>query len=524
MAIRSVFGNRDFREKKTLANRDYYKTLIENKKEATFLCDEEGDLFLLNKKAQLLTGYSDEDIRDFHVRDIFVTTKNVDNQLDSRQFAEFTTRLFLIDSRRYLVPVMFDFREIEGQKFLCTCVEIAGEPVASSPAREPVVSMPQEPSPILQASIKPETQNRWTVEFEHRVRNLLSSILGFSSILSREPAITGDRKLSQNLDSIIRSGNQLKKLFNQSGAETGDLHEVNRASCPLSPIIQKAVILTEPLAHQNNQTVRIGRQAEIRVLTDEVLLLELLKFLIGKAITYTRREDVLVEVSEDKENGKAVIQIDNLGQDIPQGVINFIRREQNQPLYDLANPVIVQHKEISSMLHILNRIDGKIGFSTSPALGEIARVMLPLAAGDENIDDLAALENSISRKSLKVLVIEDEKFSAMILQMFLEKITEVSVAYSGNEALNIIEIFYNKGIIFNAVISDIGLPSPWDGILLKQEIERRWPEYQNVPFLAETAFTTRSYADRILESRFRAQIIKPINRNDVLLFLEKYCR
>ena len=523
MAIRSVFGNREIREKKTLANRDYYKTLIENKKEATFLCDADGDLFLINKKAQSMTGYGEEEIRDYHIRDLFVTVKSDKNQLDTRQFSEFTTQLFLLDSRRYLIPVVFDFKEIEGQKFLCTCVE-AGEAELPSRRLEITAQMPAEPTSIAIPPARAESQTRWTVEFEHKVRNLLGSILGFGSILAREPLIIGDKKLANHLDSLLKSGNNLKKLFNQGSFSGADSHEVNRTASMLSPVIHKAVILLEPLANLNSQTIQVIKKAEPKVITDEALLLDLLKFLISKAITYTRRNEVLVEISEDRNAQKATISIDNLGQDIPQGVINFIKRENLKDKYDLLNPIVAQNNEISLLLSFLNRIEAKITFTTSPSLGEIAQVFLPLASESDSIDDVTLLENSIRNKSLKILIIEDEKFSALVLQMYLETIADVSLAFSGNEALNIVEIFYNKGIIFNAVISDIGLPSPWDGIMLKLEIEKRWPEYQNTPFIAQTAFTAKSYGDRIMETKFKEMLIKPINRNDILTVIDKYCR
>lgn len=523
MLIRSVFGNRDLREKKSLANRDYYKTLIESKKEATFLCDADGDLFLLNKKAQLLSGYSDEEIQEYHIRDLLLTMKGNDNQLDTRQFSEFTNRLLLIDSRRYLVPVMFDFKEIEGQKFLCTCVEVTeNDPPART--QEAAVQVQAESGLTTQLPVVAESQNRWTIEFEHKMRDLLGNILGFSSILARDPAFGNDKKLASNLDNILKSANQLKKIFNQNSLGESDLHEINRTVTSLSPIISKVVILLDPLANQNSQTIQVEPVPEVKIITDEVLLLDLLKFLIGKAIVYTRRHEVMVEVTVDKSARRVVIGIDNLGQDIPQSVIHFIRRANPKENYDLTNPVVAQNKEISFMLHILNRIDGKITFTTSPTLGEIALINLPLASEADSIDDIAVLEKSIRDRNLKLLIIEDAKFSAKILQMFLEPIAEISIAYSGNEALNIIEIFYNKGIIFNAVISDIGLPAPWDGIMLKQEIEKRWPEYQNIPFLAQTAFSSRSYADRIYESKFKNLLIKPINRSDILMFLDKFCR
>ena len=523
MAIRTVFGNRDSREKKSLANKEYYKTLVDSKKEATFLTDTDGDLFLLNNKAQQLTGYSEEEAKEFHVRDIFITVKNVDNPFDSRQFSEFTTRLFLLDTRRYLIPVMVDFKEIEGQKFLCTCVEIADKEIGMTP-RE--IAAPYREELPQGAKLLPgnETQIRWPADFEHQIRNQLNNMLGFGSILARDPAISKDEKLSGNLDSILKSGNHLKKLLNQISIGEKDSYEVVKSSVKLAAVLQKAGILLDPVARQNNISIRIKQTDDITVFSDELLLQELLKFLLEKALLYTRNDEVLVEVTEDHKAGKVTIAIDNLGQDIPQGIINFIKRENGNEDYDLSNPVIAQNAEIKTMLHSLNRINGKIKFTTGATMGEIAQLILPLATENENTDDLSALEDAIRSKSLNILIVEDEKFTARILKMYVEDICDVSLAYSGNEALNIVEILYNKGVIFNAVVMDIGLPKPWDGILLKKEIEKRWPEYHTVPFLAQTAFTAKSYIDRIAENKFQGHLLKPITRSEVLRFINKSCK
>ena len=523
MAIRTVFGNRDGREKKTLANKEYYRTLIDSKKEATFLADTSGDLFLLNNKAQLLTGYSEEEIREYHVKDIFVSLRTFENPFDAGQYSEFTSKLYLIDSRHYLLPVTVDFKEIEGRKFLCTCVEIAETEIQAGQV-EIISQLSVESSPVKQQTAANELQIRWPAEFEQQLRTLLNNLLGFSSILARDSSISDDKKLSGTLDSLMKSGTQLKNLFNRISTGESDSHEVTKTPCSLSSILQKASILLDPLVRQNNLEIHLNLKEEISVFSDAVLLLELIQYLLEKALLYTRNEEVLVDVVSDSPGGKGIISIDNLGQDIPQAVINFLKRENGRNDYDLGNPLIAQNPEIRSMLSILNRIDGKITFTTGPAMGEIAQVTLPLASATENIDDLTMLENSIRSKKLNILIVEDEKFTARILTIYLEEVSAVSLAFSGNEALNITEINYNKGIIFNAVIMDIGLPKPWDGILLKREMEKRWPEYQNVPFLAQTAFTAKSYSDRIAQNNFKGYLLKPVNRIDVLRFLEKFCK
>jgi CheY-like chemotaxis protein/PAS domain-containing protein len=523
MAIRTVFGNRESREKKSLSNKDYYKTLIESKKDATILADIDGDLFLLNKKAQSLSGFSEEEIRDFHVRDLFFTTNSVENPFDAKQFSEFSSTLYLLDARRYLLPVRIDFREIEGQKFLLTLF-LAEEREHKPSTTEFQGSIPEIVQPIGQPAQSMQTSNRLTVEFEHEIRNLLNTVLGFSGIMADDPSIQQNKKLQKNIGSVIKSGTKIKTLLNRLSIGDEVAYEVVRTSCMLGPLLHKAQILLDPVSRQYNVPVGIKQTADITVITDEVLLLDILKYLLTKAMQYTRNEQVVVEISVEPGGNKASIVIDNLGQDIPQGVINFIRRENSNEQYDVNNPALTQSPEIRSVLSSLNLIGGKIGFNAGEKGGEMAKLVLPLDTGEEQPDDLAHLESEIKKRSLNILIVEDDKFNSAILNLYLENLTAISSAFSGNEALNIIEANYNKGIIFNVMIMDIGLPKPWDGILLKAEIEKRWPEYQKIPFLAQTAFTAKSFADRIQESRFSGYLVKPISRSELLRFVYQHSK
>lgn len=514
MVFRSALGNKEGRGKKTLANKEYYVTLISNKKDSVFLADIDGDLFLCNKQAQSLTGYSSDDIRFYHIRDLFLTLKNQVNPLDVQQFSEFTSRFFILDAGGYLLPVMVEFREIEGQKFLITCL-----PTEESANPEVLIDNPairQAESPAFPQSIlSSEKTGRWTIEFEHQARNLLNNIQGFSTILAKDAEVLKDKSLLENIEAITKSGNKLKSLFNKISIGENDAHEIVRMPCLIAPVLQKAQILLDSLARQNSLSIEIRQSGEIEILTDEILLLDLLKYLLTQALQFTRNNRVFVDIQLDSARGKVMIDIDNIGQDIPRGIINFIKRGYGNPLYDISNPILSQSPEIESMLSLLNQLDGKISFTSGDHMGEIARLEFPAANSSESRDELTQLEQIIKRRSLSILVVEDNKINSTILKIYLENIASLSNAYSGNEALNIIEDYFNQGMVFNLIIMDIGLPKPWDGILLKAEIEKKWPEYRNVPFIAQTAFTAKSYTDRIAGENFNNYLLKPVSQIDL---------
>lgn len=513
MAFRSVLGIREGRGKKPLANKEYYDTLISSKKDAVFLSDIDGDIFLFNKSAQSLTGYTAEDIRDYHIRDILLTLKNQENPLDVQQFSEFTARFFLLDAGGYLIPVMVEFKEIEGQKFLITCVPVEEKKISVVSSDTPASG--HNDQMIQPPAMASDKSGRWTIDFEHQARNLLNNIQGFSTILARNAEVSKDKKLLDNIAAIAISGNKLKSLFNKVSIGENDSYEIQRVPCQIAPILQKAQILLDSLARQNSITIQIRQEGDIEVLTDEILLLELLRYFFTQALQFTRNRQVFADIQLDPVRGKVLIDIDNIGQDIPRGIINFIKRSYSGRQYDISNPILSANPEVESMLIILNKIDGKISFSSGEHMGEIVRLEIPAASSGESKDELSQLEHTIKEKSLSILVIEDNKINSTILRVFLDKIASLSNAYSGNEALNIIEDYFNQGKVFSLVIMDIGLPKPWDGILLKAEIEKKWPEYEKVPFLAQTAFTAKSYTDRIAEQNFTHYLLKPVSQIDL---------
>ncbi len=509
-----------------LPNKHYYRSLIDNKQEPTFLADLDGDILLANPSGEKFTGYSEDELTSYSVRDLFFSLKNEPNPFDTRHLREFSSDIFLIDALRFINHVYLEFKEIEGNKFLGTIKPIEVKEIKSHPESPAFLE--------LGTNFKPEIEKRSQTskdktedvenEFDHHVRNNLNTILGFSTILSKNTEIAKDEKLKKYVDGIVKSGNDLKKIFNKFENTQFDIDEVSWGQTSILQVLQKVHIMLSSLARKNNIRIIIRQNNDLSFLCDEILLFDILNLFVEKAITYTRNEEVVIDYFMNERKTEVTVIIDNVGQDIPQSVIHFIKRENNKEQYDFKNPILGMHRDIQTLLKNLNSIDAKIDFSTSESMGEIVTLKIPLR-NDTNMQDSA--ESNLtdkfgSEKKIYALIVEDEKINASIFKIYIEGMANVSTAFSGNEAMNIVEMFYNKGILFNIVFMDIGLPEPWDGILLKQAIEKKWPEYLNIPFIAQTAYSGKNIAERIGSANFKGYLIKPINRNDVLRFLSKY--
>jgi CheY-like chemotaxis protein len=122
----------------------------------------------------------------------------------------------------------------------------------------------------------------------------------------------------------------------------------------------------------------------------------------------------------------------------------------------------------------------------------------------------------LSRLQPLILIVEDDNSSRKMLEITLSKIARVDLVQDGNEALEFIDIKFKNGQKYDLILLDIGLPLPWDGIRLRREIIKRWEDYKNIPFIAQTAFAMNEDKNRILKAGFNAYLAKPIDRRDLI--------
>jgi len=520
MAFGSSFMGKGSKSKKELSNRSYYKSMIDNKLVSAFLADMDGDILLVNSKAEAFTGYSEEEFLSRRLRDVFVTLTGDDNPLDSDNIREFEKELYLIKSSSYLIPVLLKLTEIEGGKFLCSIepgtVNVKHQASETNTTTNKAVN---ETTAVESTSTKPTLNKGLSESEEHAVRNSLNIILGFSNILSKEPSVISNRKLIGYIKPIISNGNALKDILSISGNSHSDNSDTSLKKCLLSPIIQKTQILLQAKADQNSIELVIDMPGEFAVMSDEVVLFDIVNYLVDKAIAFCRSMFIDIKIRPGHKDGELLLVIDNLGQDIPMGVKNFIKSENDKSSYDYDNSILSSNPEVSNILKNLNGINAKINFETSDDLGDVVILELPIYNDSENNDAGSQSDVSSNEPKKKALIIEDDKLNAIILKNHLQQFTDTSTAFSGNEALNIIEMMHDKGLAFDIVFTDIGLPKPWDGILLKEEIIKRWPEYDNIPFVAQTGYSAKSFSEKIRKSGFAGYLVKPINRNDIEKFV-----
>jgi len=109
-------------------------------------------------------------------------------------------------------------------------------------------------------------------------------------------------------------------------------------------------------------------------------------------------------------------------------------------------------------------------------------------------------------------MVEDDCDTATIIRIWLKGIGNVHNVRDGNETLDQIATQYINGKLFDLMLFDINIPYPWNGITLMHEIKKRWDVYNQVPFIAETAYALPEDRKRILSAGFCDYLSKPLCR------------
>ncbi|TGZ82496.1 hypothetical protein EX30DRAFT_187409 [Ascodesmis nigricans] len=139
----------------------------------------------------------------------------------------------------------------------------------------------------------------------------------------------------------------------------------------------------------------------------------------------------------------------------------------------------------------------------------------------ELIEEKKDGENPKSDGTIRVLVAEDNKVNQQVLVKLLqlEKVTDITVAEDGVQAVDKVKDGMEKNIIYDVIFMDIQMPN-MDGHESTQNIRALG---HKAPIIALTAFADESNVKRCFESGMDCFLAKPIKRAQIKQMLKLYC-
>ncbi|NOU45643.1 MAG: response regulator [Bacteroidales bacterium] len=371
-------------------------------------------------------------------------------------------------------------------------------------------------------------KNAFLSNMSHEIRTPLNGILNFSGLLEVELAIIEKPELYEYANSIEKSGEKLLHLLNNiidiSRLEANDL-ELNMVNCDLVSIANNAIKCQQTSARQKGLNIIADFAKVPDVQADSDIISRVLNELIDNAVKFTDKGYIKLSTQYLSELHIIEITIMDTGLGIDKSYLPQIFEAFRHDSLGYTSKYQGAGLGLPLAQRMTQLMGGEFLIESEKSVGTTIRIRLK----ESNMIETSFVEKdqnqsiTIKRniKGIRILVVEDDKSNMLVITKLLDPDSIVCKAIDGDEAIKAVSQAVTEGNLFDIMLFDINLPAPWDGIKLMNYIRVKFPQYQNIPFIAQTAYAMMGDRERFIEAGFNDYIAKPIKKELLLEAISK---
>ena len=347
---------------------------------------------------------------------------------------------------------------------------------------------------------------------QYEIRTPLNSILGLVRVLKTSKRLKA--KDLRIVDGIEQSSERLLSIFYnvldivdiQSDNIRIHLHPED-----LNYAVQLIYQINQFKANQKHLNFEFKPIEVPKIYIDKKYFSKVLYNIVDNAIKYTDKGFVKIETRHYDEH-YAVVQVSDSGKGIPALKLKQLfekkRIKQTKGTLGTGFPLSIRLMEL---------MDGKLEVSSKEKSGTIVSIFVPYFSEDKVEDESIMVSNrEIDTAENNVLIVEDDEFNNILLTNIVSEVATPTSVFSSKEAHAVIEEKLKNNQKFDMVLMDINLPDGVSGVDLLQEIYNTFPEYQDVPFIAITAYADEEDKISYLKKGFSDYYIKPFDSRELL--------
>lgn len=345
----------------------------------------------------------------------------------------------------------------------------------------------------------------------HEIRTPINGIIGLSDLLKKTQLTDEQTELlrlqslaSENLTDIINN------VLSASQLESGSIAVVKKAFSPIdfAKEVEDFYALKEMSSEIKLQT-RVSEHSPAYICSDKSKLLQIINNLINNAIKYSKGKNIVFEIGFN-QNGqdKMILVVTDDGVGIPEGSKEKIFQQFTQ-LSDKTDGVGLG---LSIIQKLLDAMGGTIELESSEGYGTKFTCQIPVDIKSEpeaisTAISKASPSTQIGNKHYKVLVIEDDLTSQMILQRMLSNEDADTTLYDNVEDALKSPDLEN----FDLIITDVNLPG-MSGLDMTIELRKQGVD---TPIIVQSANAFDEDIEKAMALGANHYIRKPIRQSDI---------
>lgn len=369
---------------------------------------------------------------------------------------------------------------------------------------------------LQSAARKAESANKAKTDFlstmSHDIRTPMNAIIGLTAIAEKNPE---DAELiKDSLRKISLASNHLLTLINDildiSKVESGNLM-LNPLTFSIVETVENLVNISQPMIKEKNIdfSFHINQIEKEYLYSDQLRLNQILINILSNAIKYTEPGgSVSVELRQEESAISGCIRLTYIVADTGIGMSPEFMESMYEPFSrqtdSRVNSVQGTGLGLAITKQMVELLEGTIECQSEQGKGTTFTVALDIRIADRQREEMKL-------DPLDILIVDDDEIMLRTATDTLESLgATVEHAFSGVDALGMIEHRHHSGKDYNVIIIDWKMPE-MDGLETIRRIRSDIDE--NVPILLISAYDWSDIEDKARAAGANGFITKPLFRS-----------